>query len=112
MQAKIPMFITTKDLPDFDLVEGYKAKMLHTNQLSVMHVTVKAGHALPEHHHPHEQITNIIEGEFEMTVDGVTKICKAGDVVVIGGDKPHAGRALTDCRIIDVFNPPREDYQR
>ena len=77
--------------------------MIHTNQLSVMHVTVKAGHALPEHHHPHEQITNIIEGEFEMTVDGVTKICKAGDVVVIRGDKPHAGRALTDCRIIDVL---------
>ena len=47
MQAKTLMFITTKDLPDFDLVEGYKAKMIHTNQLSVMHVTVKAGHALP-----------------------------------------------------------------
>ena len=105
------MFITTKDLPDYDLVKGYKAKMIHTDQLSVMHVSVKAGHALPEHHHPHEQITNIIAGEFEMTVDGVTKVCKAGDAIVIAGNLPHSGVALTDCQIIDVFNPPREDYQ-
>jgi len=76
-----------------------------------MHVTVKAGSALPEHHHPHEQITNIIAGEFEMTVDGVTRICRAGDVVVIASNKPHSGIALTDCRIMDVFNPPREDYK-
>lgn len=105
------MFISTKTLPDFDLVEGYKAKMIHTNQLSVMHVAVKAGHALSEHHHPHEQITNIIVGEFEMTVNGHTKICKAGEVIVIAGNLPHSGKAITDCQIIDVFNPPREDYR-
>lgn len=105
------MFITTKELPDFDLIQGFKAKMIHTDQLTVMHVRVKAGAALPEHHHPHEQITNIIAGEFEMTVDGVTQICKAGDVIVIAGNIPHSGKALTDCHIIDVFNPPREDYK-
>lgn len=106
------MFINTKDLPDYNLIKGYKAKMIHTNQLTVMHVIAKAGYALPEHHHPHEQITNIIEGEFEMTVDGKTKVCKAGEVIVIPGNAVHSGIAVTDCRIIDVFNPPREDYQK
>lgn len=24
---------------------------------------------------------------------------------------PHSGRALTDCRVIDVFYPVREDYR-
>ncbi len=105
------MFLTTENLPDFEIIAGYTAKMIHTDQLTVMHVTVKAGHDLPEHQHPHEQITNIIAGEFEMTVDGVTKVCRAGDVIVIAGNKAHSGRALTDCRIIDVFNPPREDYK-
>jgi len=85
--------------------------MIHTDQLTVMHVTVEAGHALPEHQHPHEQITNVIAGEFEMTVGGVTKTCRAGDSVVIAGNTPHSGKALTDCKIIDVFNPPREDYK-
>ena len=105
------MFITIKDLPDFKIIPGYTAKLIHTDELTVMHVTVEAGHALPEHQHPHEQITNVITGEFEMTIDGVTKVCRAGDAVVIAGNVPHSGRALTDCKIIDVFNPPREDYK-
>ena len=111
MQAKISMFITTKDLPDFNIIAGYTAKLIHTDQLTVMHVTVAAGATLPEHQHPHEQITNVISGEFEMTVAGVTKICRAGDSIVTPGNTPHSGIALTDCKLIDVFNPPREDYK-
>ena len=105
------MFIKTTALPDFELLEGYTSKMIHTHQLTVAHVTAKAGYALPEHQHPHEQITNVLVGEFEMTVDGVTKVCQAGDVVVIPGNTLHSGIAKTDCKIIDVFNPPREDYK-
>ncbi len=105
------MFLKTATLPDFEIIPGYTAKMIHTEQLTVMHVTIKAGHALPEHQHPHEQITNIIAGEFEMTVGGVTKVCRAGDSIVIAGNVPHSGIALTACKIIDVFNPPREDYK-
>lgn len=106
------MFIKTSTLKTIDLLEGYTAKMIHTGQLSVMHVSVKAGYPLPEHQHPHEQITNVIEGQFEMTVNGETKICSTGDSVVIPGNTPHSGRAITDCKIIDVFNPPREDYRK
>ncbi|NOY99054.1 MAG: cupin domain-containing protein, partial [Chloroflexi bacterium] len=34
-----------------------------------------------------------------------------GAVAVIPPDVPHAGRAVTDCRIIDVFYPTREEYK-
>ena len=105
------MFIQLKNKPGFQIVEGYSAKAVHTNQLSVMHVSVKAGAPLPEHHHPHEQITNIIEGKLEMTVGGVTKVCEPGDVVVILSNVPHSAVAITDCQVIDVFNPPREDLK-
>lgn len=27
------------------------------------------------------------------------------------GHVPHSGRAITDCRITDVFHPAREDYR-
>ncbi|HHH50031.1 MAG TPA: cupin domain-containing protein, partial [Saprospiraceae bacterium] len=60
----------------------------------------------------HEQVSNIISGAFEMTVDGVTKVCKAGDIVILPSNVPHSGRALTDCYIIDVFQPVREDYKK
>ena len=105
------MFIELKNKPSFQIVEGYAAKIIHTDQLSVMHVNVKAGAPLPEHYHHNEQITNIIEGKLEMTVGGETRICEPGDVVVIPSNVLHSAVAITDCRIIDVFNPPREDLK-
>ena len=35
----------------------------------------------------------------------------AGQVFVIPPDVPHSGRALTRCRVLDVFAPVREDYR-
>ena len=73
--------------------------------------TLGPGIDLPEHSHPHDQITNIIEGEFELTVDGVPEILSAGHYRVIPPDVVHSGRSITVCRIIDVFSPVREDYR-
>ena len=54
----------------------------------------------------------MMEGEFELTVDGQPYHLRPGDVYVIPGDVPHSGRALTDCRIIDVWHPCRDDYRQ
>jgi len=56
-------------------------------------------------------VANIIEGEFELTIDNETKILKPGDVAVIPSNAVHSGKAITDCRILDVFYPVREDYR-
>jgi quercetin dioxygenase-like cupin family protein len=53
----------------------------------------------------------MIEGEFEFTVAGEKHIMKPGKVFVLPTNIPHGGRALTPCRIIDVFHPVREDYR-
>ena len=34
-----------------------------------------------------------------------------GEVAMIPPDAPRGGRALTDCRLLDVFSPVREDYR-
>jgi quercetin dioxygenase-like cupin family protein len=59
----------------------------------------------------HHQCAFVLEGEFEMTVDGETQILKPGRFVVIPPDISHSGRAITDCRLLDIFNPVREDYR-
>ena len=61
--------------------------------------------------HLHEQVTNVIEGEFELTVSGKTKILGPGSVAVIPSNTTHSGRSVTNTRVIDVFYPVREDYR-
>ena len=78
--------------------------------MTVAYWNIKAGAQLPVHSHVHEQIVNMLAGEFELTVDGDPLRLVAGDVVVLKSDVKHAGRAITDCRILDVFQPVREDY--
>lgn len=99
------------NIPEREIVPGYKAKFVHAQNMTLAYWEVKAGAALPEHSHPHEQIANVLEGEFELTVAGESRVLTPGHVVVIPGDVPHSGRAITDCRLLDAFQPAREDYR-
>lgn len=103
-------FLSRSDLNERELIPGFHVRLMHTDRMTVAHFRIERGASLPSHFHAHEQITNILEGQFEMTVGDETRICGPGDVVVIPGHTPHHGRALSDCYLIDVFQPTREDY--
>jgi quercetin dioxygenase-like cupin family protein len=66
---------------------------------------------LPEHNHPHDQITTVIEGVFELRIDGCPSRMEAGAVAVIPSGTLHSGRSITKCRVIDAFHPIREDLR-
>lgn len=105
-------YYSPAQLKTVEVFPGIRGTMIHTESLTIADFILEAGTQLPEHHHPHEQVSTIISGEFEYVIGGELHRCKAGDVAAIPPNVPHAGTALTECRIIDVFNPPREDYQR
>jgi len=105
-------FIRISDIPGKQMLPGFFARMHHTDHMTVSFWEIDAGASLPEHSHPHEQITTIMRGTFEMTVDGEKKIIEPGDVVIIPSHATHSATALTDCYIMDVFSPVREDYRK
>lgn len=88
---------------------GYHGKLVHGEQLSLAFWTVEKGAEVPEHNHPHEQMMHVVEGEFEFTLNGITKVYIAGDIVPIPSNVPHSGKAVTACQLMDVFSPARED---
>ncbi len=100
------------NIPQTELVPGYHVRFVHTDNMTFAYWNIDRDAALPEHSHPHEQVANLIAGEFELTVDGVPHLLKPGMVFVIPGNVRHTGKALTDCQIIDVFYPTREDYRK
>lgn len=90
---------------------GYHGKLVHTENMSLVFWDVEKDAIVPEHHHVHEQIMHIIEGEFEFTLDGETKVYHSGDIVPIASNASHSGRALTSCKLMDVFSPVRDEYK-
>jgi len=94
-----------------EIAPGFFSKLIHTENNTINFLEVKAGSAIPLHSHPHEQSSFVLEGSFEMTLDGEVQILTHSNFVVIPGGVIHGGRAITDCKLVDIFSPVREDYR-
>lgn len=100
-----------KDIEQREPVPGYKGRLVHGENMTIAYFDVEAGAIAPEHSHPHEQVFNLMEGSFELTVHGEARIFSPGEVMIIPSNLPHAGKAITACKVIDVFCPVREDFR-
>lgn len=70
---------------------------------------MRAGAVVAAHAHPHEQVAYLLAGSMRLRVGSRWLDCKPGDVVVIPGGTEHEATFASDCDVIDVFSPPRED---
>jgi len=94
-----------------DLGPGWTVQFVHSERMTFAYWQIEPGAELPGHAHPHEQVATVMEGEFELTIDGEMQVIKPGVVGVIPPNATHSGKARTACRILDVFCPIREDYR-
>jgi len=104
-------FIPLDTLELRELIPGYRGRFVHTDNLTLVYWTIEEGAPLPEHAHPHEQVTNLLEGVYELTVEGEVRALQPGEIAVIPGNVRHSGVARTACKILDVFYPVREEYR-
>jgi quercetin dioxygenase-like cupin family protein len=99
------------DLIERQPIPGFHGRFVHTDTMTFAYWDIEQGSAIPEHSHPHEQVVNPLEGDLELVVAGERHVLRPGSVYVIPGGVPHSARALTSCRVLDVFQPVREDYR-
>jgi quercetin dioxygenase-like cupin family protein len=103
--------IELSDVDPRELFPGFRGRFVHSATMTFIHWEIEAGAVLPEHSHPHEQVAHVIDGEFEITIDGQTHRLGPGSVAIIPSNATHSGTAVSDCRIVDAFYPIREDYR-
>ncbi len=101
-----------KNIPPKALMPGITGYYAHGEQMTFGFIELNAGSSVPMHHHIHEQTTYIIEGQLDMIIDGEPFSLTAGMYHIIPSNTPHSAIAKTDCKVIDVFSPVREDYKQ
>jgi len=100
------------DADGLELVPGVRMKPLFGEGAMLNLLEFDADARVDRHSHPHEQLGLVMEGELVLEIDGVAHRLHAGDAYRIAGTVEHA--AWTEgvpCRVLDVFQPVREDYR-
>jgi quercetin dioxygenase-like cupin family protein len=74
---------------------------------------LRGGVSFPEHSHPQEQLTLVLAGCFEVTIDGDVHTLLPGQVLCILPNVPHAGRTPSqETTIVEAFSPTRPDLDQ
>jgi quercetin dioxygenase-like cupin family protein len=87
-------------------------EVFHAAHLTVARLHLAAGAVVPEHSHPNEQITCLLEGKLKFVSAGREIVISAGDMLEIPPHEPHRVEALEDSVAMDLFSPVREDWIR
>lgn len=61
------------------------------------------GEGLSEHTAPFEALIYIVEGEAEITISGQSQRVKAGEIITLPAQQPHAVRALLAFKMLLIM---------
>ena len=105
------MFVFNDDIKLTELGGGVSRKVLaYDENLMSVEVRFEKGAIGAMHTHPHTQISYVLEGKFEATIDGEVRIIAKGDTYITKPNAPHGVVCLEAGTLLDIFTPMREDF--
>ena len=103
-------FVDTTNLKVIERLPGWRGRYFHSPSMTFAHYEFTRGASIHEHFHPQEEVYEVIEGELEVTIDGVAQIARPGMVAIVPANSRHSVKALSDGRAIIVDYPVRRDF--
>lgn len=104
-------FLDINDQPEQQVFDGVSIRTIYGKKLMMSYVHLQPYSTVAEHSHHHEQIGMVLEGTFELTIDGESRTLQKGDTYLIPSYVIHSAKAYDKMAIaLDIFSPPREDY--
>lgn len=103
------------DLHDIQFTElspGADSRLIGGRGAQLSFLQMGPGIEFPAHLHPEEQLMTTLRGSIdELILDGRTNMAK-GDLLYLPGTMVHGGKVGDKgCDVLDVFYPPRPDYE-
>ena len=102
-------FIDTNKLPTIERLPGWRGRYFNSASMTFGHYEFGAGASIHEHSHPQEEVWEILEGELEITIAGVTQRAGSGSVGIVPPNTLHTVKALSSGKAIVIDYPLREN---
>jgi quercetin dioxygenase-like cupin family protein len=102
--------VDVSSLKSIERLPGWRGRYFHSRNMTFAHYEFVKGASIHEHFHVQEEVYEVIEGELELTIDGVPQIARAGVVAIVPPDAKHSVKALSDGRVIVVDYPSRPEF--
>lgn len=104
-------FFKVEDLPATEMLEGVFRRAVYLDNVMLTFFDFEPQRKIPEHAHPHEQISFVLQGEMVFTLGDETRTVRAGEGVMIPPNVPHSAVFADAARVMDAWHPVREDYK-
>lgn len=103
-------FVDSTELRSKEPLPGWKGRFFRSENMTFAYYEI-AAEAVPlhEHHHPQEEVWNVVGGKLAVTINGVEHIASPGCAAIVPPNTPHSARALSACRAIVVDYPVRDE---
>lgn len=82
---------------------GVTRQTVHGGNLTLVRYVYQPGSVFPVHQHPEEQLTIVLSGSIDFTVDGQPLTLVAGQCALIPAGLPH-GATVTGSEVVETLN--------
>jgi quercetin dioxygenase-like cupin family protein len=104
--------ITWDAIEPEQLNDKIRRQTLHGALGTYARLSIVRGGFVPRHSHMNEQLCTVHSGALRFIFDDREVIVRAGEMLLIPPDVPHAAEAIEDTWVVDIFSPRREDWLR
>ena len=105
-------FFTVSELAETEMLPGVVRRAVYLDHAMMTFFDFEPGAEIPEHSHPHEQITFVVRGALEFTLGDETRTLAAGEGATIPPHVPHSATVGDEpAFVLDAWHPAREDYR-
>ena len=97
----------------YKIWDGAVARAVHGERITMAVIDLDPNVAVHVHQHENEQLGFVIKGSITITIGGEARELRTGETYAIPPQVPHSAETGPEgATVIDVFSPPREDWER
>ncbi len=105
-------FFCISELKETEMLPGVRRRAVSLDKVMITFFEFEPHAIVPEHDHPHEQISVVIEGAMEFQLGEEKRVLEAGEGACIPPSVKHSACILDQpTTVYDSWSPPREDYR-